>query len=190
MYIIINQNNDIICTSNFLVDPNDCASRGESIFELTNEQQILISTTPISMLMFDPQTLILSVKNIPINLDKYKENAKNILDDFAYTIRKKYITPNMDDIYREKSEQAIEYAAANYPIDTSSYPFIQAEANAANISPQEAADNIISARQSWMGKMADIEEERRRGKINIDSVDVISEIDNVCSISLTALNDL
>lgn len=120
-------------------------------------------------------------------LEYIKQNYKALIDDTAKNVRYKHMTLNMDDIYREKAAQAIEYAAANYPSDTSSYPFVQAEANATGDTPQYAADSIISARQKWMEKMADIEEVRRRGKVEIDIAITEKEIISAKDRAISAL---
>lgn len=104
-------------------------------------------------------------------LQSKKAIAKTVLDTKASVKRASYLTDmiGQDDIYREKADQAVEYAAASYPVDTSPYPFVQAEANATGLTPTQAADSIIAARASWMSTMAAIEEERRKGKVNIDA---------------------
>ena len=123
-----------------------------------------------------------------IDIVKFKEMSKNELDLLATSIRRKYITPTMDDIYREKADQAIEYVAAGYPANVSAYPFIRAEANATGLTTSQAADSIISARQAWMSKMADIEEQRRKGKVLIDSATTISDVDAAKDAAIVALN--
>lgn len=120
-------------------------------------------------------------------LQNEKEDYNKKLDYVALTIRTKYITRDMDDIYREKADQAVEYVAANYPVDTTNYPFIQAEANAIGGTPQQAADSIITARQQWMTKMVDIEEERRRGKVNINAAITVVDVENAYNSAIAAL---
>lgn len=122
-----------------------------------------------------------------VDIQNHKQNYKKEIDSIATSIRLKYTTPYMDDIYREKAEQAVEYAAANYPIDTTNYPFIQAEANAIGGTPQQAADSIITARQQWMTKMVDIEEERRKGKVNINAAITVVDVENAYNSAIAAL---
>lgn len=105
----------------------------------------------------------------PVDLVTYKENLKNDLDVVAGQVRGRYITtvPGQAETYMEKAEQAIEYAAKNYPADDTPYPLVRAQANATGMTSQQAADSIIQTRSMWIGAASQIEEHRIRGKINI-----------------------
>lgn len=106
-----------------------------------------------------------------------KQTAKSKIDTLAYNKRKTNNTVGMDDIYREKAEQAVEYAVAGYPYDLSLFPFIEAEVEATGLTPQEAAEIIMLARQKWMFFVTNIEKERRKGKINIEKATTIRDVE-------------
>lgn len=106
-----------------------------------------------------------------LHLAKVKIVAQAHIDIKAGEIRSKYITtiPGQAEVYQEKYDQAVDYITNNYPVDTSPYPMIQAEANATGYTPTQSADAIVAQRSTWLGNMSSIEEERRRGKVNIEA---------------------
>ena len=142
----------------------------------------------ISQDLLDAAYLTYCATNLVTELQTVKQIAKHAINETANKIRLKYITPNQDDVYREKADQVIEYVAAGYPTDVTTYPFIRAEVNATGLTSQQAADAIIVARQAWMTKMADIEEQRRKGNVLIDSVTTVSDVDAAKDAAIVALN--
>lgn len=123
---------------------------------------------------------------------KAKARALREIDTYAEFIRAKYITsqPGQVAAYNEKYLDAKAYKDAGYPPLGSpvQYPFVKAEASAMNATPQEAADLIVMTRNYWIVLAARIEEERRRGKINVDAASTTNEVDNVKQAALDALN--
>lgn len=125
-------------------------------------------------------------------LDDKKTNAKSIVDQTAERIRSKYITPGAGQtlVYQEKSDEATDYITAGYPVDLTSYPFIQAEVNATGKTKEQAADDIIAAKATTIAALVSIEEERLSGKRNIDDVVDESGINSICDAAITALEEL
>lgn len=123
-------------------------------------------------------------------LDDQKIRAKYAIDMTAEKIRRKYITSNPGQVgtYNEKYIEAKAYKDAGYPSIGSpiDYPFIQAEVDATGMTAQDAADLIITTRNAWIIMAANIEKERRKGKLNIDSAststDIITAQDNAISL--------
>lgn len=99
-------------------------------------------------------------------IDHVREEALAEIDYHSEEVRRKFITPGHGQvlIYQEKSEEATDYASNGYPADTSSYPLIQAEADAYNITPQEAADQILAQKSIWIAAGAAMERARLSGK--------------------------
>lgn len=90
-------------------------------------------------------------------------------------------------VYMEKLEEAIDYSAAKYPKDASSYPHIYYESIALNVSPKELAMNILASKTKWTKLSAQIEAVRVKAKRDIEqSVDP----DDIKIIKENALNDL
>lgn len=105
-----------------------------------------------------------------VDLITIKENAKLVVDMTAENVRTDYITSGAGQAmtYSEKSEEAADFVAANYPSDLSVYPFIQAEVNATGKTAKAAADDILARKSAWINVGAAIEEARLTGKQNID----------------------
>lgn len=106
-----------------------------------------------------------------MGLSTIKENAKAAVDAAAESVRTKYITPGAGQAmtYAEKSDEAADFVAANYPSDLSMYPFIQAEVNATGKTASAAADDILARKSAWIAVGAAIEEARLAGKMSIDT---------------------
>jgi len=112
-------------------------------------------------------------------LAKYKVAAHKEVDKVAGIARMRYLTivPGQEITYQEKAAEATDYVAAGYPVDTTSYPRIEAEVSATGKTASQAADDILSTRSAWIAVGASIEQERIGGKVNIASAVDISGID-------------
>jgi len=129
-----------------------------------------------------------------LNLVTAKEQAKIEIDNKAGEIREKYITvvSGQEATYIEKAKDAERFISDGVPSITDGlvYPFTWAEGIAMVVTPLEAANAIISTKDSWLQIAANIEQERRGGKINIDlAVDEIS-INNAKLSAISALENL
>lgn len=114
----------------------------------------------------------------PVDLTLRRLEAKVEVDRVAERARLKYVTFGSGQAmtYAEKSDEAADYVAAGYPVDLSSYPFLQAEVNATGKTPVAAADDILMQKSAWIVVGAAIEEARLLGKKNIDAAGTENEI--------------
>lgn len=119
-----------------------------------------------------------------------KTEAKRLVDEAAEQARLRYVTTGSAQamVYQEKSDEAADYAAAGYPIDLTTYPFIQAEVNATGKTSQQAADDILSQRSAWIAIGAQIEQDRLTGKMNIDAATTIDGINSARDSAINILN--
>lgn len=116
--------------------------------------------------------------------------ASNDIDSFAGQVRLKYITsvPGQDATYLSKATQADSYKAAGY---TGTVPvLVQAEADATGMTTHQAADYIIATRDAWNTIAANIERERRKGKIAVAAAVDIAGVNTALAAALTALQAL
>ena len=122
-------------------------------------------------------------------LDTFKAEAKLSVDNMAEATRLKYVTPGSSQAmtYQEKGDEAADYVANGYPVDLSSYPFIQAEVNATGNTATQAADNILAQKSAWIMIGAAVEEVRIGGKINIDVATNEAEVEVARLAAVTAL---
>jgi len=130
--------------------------------------------------------------DVIIDLANAKVQAKNEIDNIAENTRLKYITSGsgQSNTYAEKASQAQKYKDAGYPADTTGYELVQAEANATGDTPTVSADSILAIRATWLLIAADIEEERRRGKINVDAAVDAAAVTIAKDAAITALEAL
>jgi hypothetical protein len=124
-----------------------------------------------------------------IPLVDLQTNARRIIDQTAESVRLQYVTPGSSQAmtYQEKGDEAADYVANGYPVDLSSYPFIQAEVNATGKTSTAAADDILTQKSAWIVVGAAVEEVRIGGKINIDAATDEAEIDSIRDATLAAL---
>lgn len=127
----------------------------------------------------------------PIEFEKIK--AKVVVDDVAGQARKKYLTTadGQEMTYLKKEADAEAFKAAGYPeVDIADYPWINAEAIAQEDTGQEVADAILAQRDAWITIGAKIEEERMKGKVQINNqlgLDGINTAKNAAIVALKAI---
>lgn len=124
-------------------------------------------------------------------LDELKANARNLIDISAEKARHRYITGGDGQAmtYLEKGNEAADYIAAGYPIMGSppEYPFVHADSVAFGIIHQEAADQIVAQKSTWVAVGAQIEQERLNGKNTVTNATDESEINTARDNTITAL---
>ena len=106
-----------------------------------------------------------------IDLDELKLYSRYMIDVTAERARLRYITDGAGQasVYQEKAAEADAYITAGYPVDLTSWPFIQAEVNATGLTSTQAADAIVAQRNTWRILGANIEEERLGGKAAVNA---------------------
>jgi hypothetical protein len=110
-----------------------------------------------------------------------KDEAKFKIDEMAGKTRSKYLTtvPGQEATYIAKEADCRAYKAALYPVDTTPYPWVEAEVLATNLSATDAADLIISQADQWRTVGALIEAVRRKAKLDVDTVTNQADLDTL-----------
>lgn len=124
-----------------------------------------------------------------VELEGAKKEAYRIIDEAAGNARKKYITdvPGQAATYLLKAQHADAYKAAGYPADTTNFPMVVAEMSATGMAAIEAANYIIGTRDQWVMLAAEIEKQRRAGKIAVGSAAGETEITAASNTAVAAL---
>lgn len=191
MFVIINNQQIVVALSDFPVNEEDCATRGEVVIstEMLPDVGSYYDGT-----QFIPQPSIYHVLSSGQWIDGRdlqfaKDQAISAIDKEAEIARSRYITLGSGQAmtYQEKADQAIDYVAAGYPADTTNYPMIQADANVYQITPQQAADTILAQRAAWLVKGAEIEQIRLNGKMQVAQGATQTEVDTIKQQTITAL---
>lgn len=116
--------------------------------------------------------------------------AQTLIDEKAEEVRLRYITPGAGQAgtYLIKERQAEEYARGGYgsPVPA----MVQAEVDATGLTPQQACALILGQRDVWLAKAADIERERRKGKVLVEAANTLIAIRNRLALALRALDAL
>ena len=130
-------------------------------------------------------------------IEYYISKSETLIDEAAENALKKYVKYNSAQfiVSLEKSEEAKDYIAGNYPEDLSNYPFIKEETMATNKTSKQVADDIISKKSEWVAISSKIEGERLRGKTNVrnmkDKKDIgKEELREVMMKSITIIRNL
>lgn len=103
------------------------------------------------------------------DLGVLRGNAAAMIDAAAGSARARYITvaPGQEATYLLKAQAAQAFAAAGFtgPVP----PFVAAEADAAGVSPADAAAAILAQENTWLAIAVEIERHRRGGKVAVAS---------------------
>lgn len=120
-----------------------------------------------------------------------RAEATGTVDFKAEQVRLRYITAGSGQAgtYIEKAQQADSFKAAGYPASAVP-PMVQAEADATGQTAQQACNTIIATRDQWLVKGAQIERERRRGKVNIDAAGDAAGVQAARDAAIAALDAL
>ncbi len=125
-------------------------------------------------------------------LEEVKQRTLVEVDHAAESARLKFSTTvyGQDQVYIEKTNQAVDYAAANFPEQIERYPFIKAEADALEIPPRDVAENILRTRSQWINFMAKVEGIRLRGKKLIRNATDITTVTKLRNNTIETLKQL
>jgi len=157
-----------------------------------------LPSTDSSILKWDATNSVLVIDN-PTELLNAQTAAKPEIDSTAETTRLKYITTGsgQSNTYAEKASQAQKYVDLGTDPDPAGVGFelVQAEADALTNSgttttPRQAADSILATRTTWLLIAADIERERRQGKLNVDAAVDATAVTTAKDAAITALETL
>lgn len=132
-------------------------------------------------------------------VDRARAAALNQIDNQAGATRGKYITSvvGQAETYLAKASDAQAYKTAGYPAASiADYPLVQAEAVALyGATPtaaqfQAAADGILTTQSQWIAKAAQIEQQRRAGKIAVIAATDVAAINAAKDAAIGALKSL
>ena len=113
---------------------------------------------------------------VPPTFAEKRLAAVKQINDFAEQVRLKYITPGAGQAatYLIKERQAEAFKAAGYTGDVPAMVQSEVDANP-GMTAQEACDLILAQRDLWEAKAAQIETERRKGVVALESVAYLDE---------------
>lgn len=126
------------------------------------------------------------------SLEEQKYFAIDEVDKIAEAARSRYITahPGQIGVYTEKYAESTAYRDAGYPTDLTDYKLVESESLATGLTPQQAADAIISTRNQWIQIAAGIETIRRKAKVDITSATTSSNVKTLKEDAVTQLENL
>ena len=125
--------------------------------------------------------------------DVEKSSAIHAIDEAAGRIRAKFltVTNGQSMIYIKKEMDAEAFKAANYPeADIMNYPWIQTESNVQGDTGRQVTDAILYKRDLWVLFGTKIEEERLRGKLQVEHQLGSAGIINARDTAINALNNI
>lgn len=102
------------------------------------------------------------------------KEAKLLINYAAERAHKKHITSGfgMTMVYQEKSDEAADFIAANYPKKLTGFPLIQAEVTATKKTAKQVADNIITQKSKWIKVAAKIEKIRLKAIADLEKSNI------------------
>lgn len=133
--------------------------------------------------------------NEPISFDtsdveEYRNAAWKEINHLCFIKRSnnKTIPPDLVDIYKEKFDQALDFLT--YNDDIVNYPLIGVDARVHNISPKDAAQNILNKKSSWLAFITLIEEIRLSYNRLVSVAPSIPDIDRLRFFFKKELNNI
>ncbi|MGD9171156.1 MAG: hypothetical protein PVI97_13995 [Candidatus Thiodiazotropha sp.] len=111
------------------------------------------------------------------------------IDEAAGATRSKYITavPGQAETYLRKSDDAKAYIAAGSPSDSTSYPWVKADAEAYGITPGEAAEAIMAQEAAWRLLGTGIEIIRLGCKKQLDQATTTAQVNRIATEAIQKL---
>ena len=165
--------------------------------EITDEMyRVVVSNRPANKIMVPgPNGLPMLADPPPPTLAEVQTAALTAIDAAAGAARVRYITTadGQAATYLLKAADADRYKSAGYPAaQIAGYPWVRAKARAMVAIPaaadyQAAADLIISTRDAWAAKGADIEEARESGKRVVAAAIDVAAVDAARAVALARL---
>lgn len=153
------------------------------------DNDVVVPLRPSSMHIWNDGTEVWDYDLAPA-----QDKAKIDIDAKAGEVREKYITvvSGQEATYVEKAKDAQRYIDDGVPeiTDGSVYPFTWAESVAMSNTPLESSNYIIATRDLWLQIAANIEQERRNGKITVDVAINETEVATAFNSAIAALDVL
>ncbi len=122
-------------------------------------------------------------------LDDARSKAYDRIDTSAEKARLRFVTDGAAQAmtYQLKGDDAAKYISDGYPVDYSTYPFVQAEVQATGKTATDAANDIVAQRDLWISVGATIEKERIGGK---NAVLTTTDLEGIQLVTKSAINIL
>lgn len=126
------------------------------------------------------------------NMALRRYEGEGAIDAAADSVRSRFATPNMHQIYSDKRNEAERYltAAADEPPDLSDYPYLSAEVGITSETPQALAALWLYMDAQWKQVAAFIEQIRIASKAQVRAANSAAEIDQIVSSTRTLLDGI
>jgi hypothetical protein len=89
------------------------------------------------------------------------------------------VISSQNDVYWEKTQEAIDYASLGFPEDISNYPFIAVDIELTGKTGKEVTQNILTKRKQWLNIAAQTEKIRKQAYSKIFVCETKECVDNV-----------
>ena len=121
-----------------------------------------------------------------------KAKLRHDIDVAAGVTRSRFITivPGQAETYQAKAANAKAYKAAGSPGNAAPFPWIAAEAQAQGLTPDQAADLVLTLEAQWAQLGAAIEGYRIGGKNLVATAATLQEAIAVTASTVNSLNQL
>jgi len=118
--------------------------------------------------------------------------GEGAIDAVSDTVRSRFATPNMHQIYSDKRNEAERYlaAAAEEVPDLSDYPYLSAEVGITSETPQALAALWLFMDAQWKQVAATIEQIRIASKAQVRAASSTAEIEQIVSNTRTLLDGI
>lgn len=131
-------------------------------------------------------------KPISVSVEKYQREKIKFVEELISDLRSQFASSfaSQNEIYWEKTQEAIDYAAAGFPASVENYPFIAVDMELTGQTGEQVTLNILAKRRAWLSIAAKTERIRKVMRTQIQSCHTNEEVDEVAKNTLLALNSL
>jgi len=125
-----------------------------------------------------------------MTLDSVKKASILSINTVAEQVRGESLTVNNTQlmVYQEKTDQAMDYIADNFPANLDAYPLLKAEVLALGTDPKVVATTILANRGKWIQVAARVEFLRLQAKKDIADADTEEKVIALTNAVLEALS--
>lgn len=122
--------------------------------------------------------------------DAFLGEVELIIDTAANKARLRYISPNKDATYQQKSKEVDRWVADGKPeeFEVGVYPYIEAEAAYTGMTTTEVGDLIIAMRDQWIQVDSLIEGVSRGGKVSVLKAETLEEAQEILQACIAQLD--
>lgn len=129
---------------------------------------------------------------IPVSVEKYQKEMLKYVEDQIDNLRSQFASSvaSQNEVYWEKTQEAIDYAAAGFPSSVENYPFIAVDVDITGQTGEQVALNILAKRRQWLNVAAKTEKIRKIARKQITTCRTNQEVDEVVNNTLLHLNSI